>query len=580
MLTHSGITISPGIEVAPSYQFSHTRLDVSRREPANLGEEWSRLESALGAASRKLEAAYQHAVTDLGSEQAEILQAHLAMLNDPELLGSIKALIFEDHFNVEAAVHEASEAYCAQLEALQDEYLRARATDIRDVRNEILQALLGVDDSRANALPQASIVISRSLTPSDCVLLDRNLIRGLCTMEGGPTSHVSILARSLGIPAIVGVDEQVLKIPTGTIVVLDGDSGTLLQAVDDGTIQAYERNREARSRLRAEAMRQASAPATTLDGHQVEVIANIGTADVEASRSCLEHGAEGVGLLRTEFVYLECTRMPDEELQYEKYRAVLDVFGKKPVVLRTVDIGGDKELPYLQLPHEVNPFLGVRGLRLSLRRPDMFKTQLRAALRAGHQRNLRIMFPMVTKAAEIREARSILDQVRRDLESEGVPYARDIEVGVMIEVPAAALLAEHLAQEVDFFSIGTNDLSQYTLAMDRTNADVSNGVDALDPSVLRLIAGVINASHDHGKKVAVCGELAGEPVAIPILLGLGLDEFSMNAPAIPTAKKIIRSLKLIEARSLALQTLQFEAAAAVRECVLQAFPNLEGEFQS
>lgn len=575
MPAHKGITISPGIGVAACYQFMHTALDVSRRQPADPPQEWSRLKAAMDTSARKLEAAYQHALAYVGPQQAEILQAHLTMLNDPELRASIKALIFEHSYNVEAAVHEASEAYCAQLEALDDEYLRARATDIRDVRNEILQALLGVDDAGANSLPGPSIVVSRSLTPSDCLSLDRGLIRGFCTMEGGPTSHVSILARSLGIPAIVGVDEGALKVPNGTTVILDGDTGTMLHGLDDTAVGAFEQKREARMHQRAEAKKQALAPAITLDGHQVEVIANIGTSDLGAAQSCLDHGAEGVGLLRTEFVYLECARMPDEELQAQKYRAILDVFGDRPVVLRTVDIGGDKDLPYFQLPRELNPFLGVRGLRLSLRYPEMFKTQLRAALRAGYQHNLRIMFPMVTKAAEIRQARSMLNDARRSLESEGRPFARDVQVGIMIEVPAAALLADQLSDEVDFFSIGTNDLSQYTFAMDRTNAEVSKDVDALDPSVLRLIATVINAGHAANKKVAVCGELAGEPVAIPILLGLGLDEFSMNAPAIPTAKKIIRSLQITEARAVALQTLQYESAGAVRRRVLEAFPQLE-----
>jgi phosphoenolpyruvate-protein phosphotransferase len=577
MMSYLGTVVSPGIGIGPAYQFTHARLKFRRFEIADPAREWERLSSALETAAAHMLSDYERAVLELGPQDAGIFQAHLTMLRDPDLLEGVREQIQSHRANAEAAVYDVSEVYCQQLLAIEDEYIQARAADIRDVRNGLLAALLGVQGGASTALDTPAIVISRFLTPSDCVSMDRRLIRGICTIEGGTTSHVAILARSLGVPAITGADEGVLDVADGAGVILDGFGGALLHSVDAATLARYEEERASKERLLIAARNEATLPATTLDGHRVEVFANLGTAEPAEVEACLALGAEGIGLLRTEFVYLECQDMPDEEQQCQKYRTVTDIFGQRPVVLRTIDIGGDKELPYLPLARELNPFLGVRGLRLSLSQPALFKTQLRAALRAGHGRNLLLMYPMVTKAAEIRRARVLLDESIRELTDAGVPITEDIRVGIMIEVPAAALLADQLADEVDFFSIGTNDLSQYTLAMDRTNAVLNAQVDALDPAVLRLIAGVITAGHNRGRKTAVCGELAGEPLAIPILLGLGLDEFSMNAPAIPAAKRIIRRLKMPEAQGLAKAVLNMESAEQVRRAVLEHLPDLRAE---
>jgi phosphoenolpyruvate-protein phosphotransferase len=402
------------------------------------------------------------------------------------------------------------------------------------------------------------------------VLLDKSLVLGFCTAEGGRTSHTAILARGLGLPAVVGAGRDVLTISTGDSLVLDGGEGKVLVEPDDDTVAQYRTRQATIARLLEGARERADEPAVTRDGHRVEVVANIG--NVEGARAALEAGAEGVGLLRTEFLYLERDHLPSEEEQYRAYRAIVDLFGDRPVILRTLDVGGDKALPYLDLPDEMNPFLGVRAVRLCLARPRLFRPQLRAALRAGVGRNLKVMFPMVAEVSEVRAARDVLEECRTELLSDGQPVAEEIEVGIMVEVPAAALMADHLATKVDFFSIGTNDLSQYTLAADRTNAAVAPMAGGFQPAVLRLVRDTITAAHAQGKWVGLCGELAGEPLAIPILLGLGLDEFSMNPPAIPLAKQIIRALTLKEAQQTAQAALALDSSEAVKTLVRENVP--------
>jgi phosphoenolpyruvate-protein phosphotransferase len=460
--------------------------------------------------------------------------------------------------------------YVEMLESLDDEYFRARAADVRDVTERVLCALLNVTNSPAAALSTSSIILARDLTPSDTILLDKSQVLGFCTVEGGRTSHTAILARGLGIPAVVGIGARVLDVPDGALAVLDGTDGLLLVDPDEATVTAYRGQQAATATVLAQAREQSHEPAITRDGHRVEIVANVG--NVEGARTALEAGAEGIGLLRTEFLYLERAAWPDEEEQYRAYRAIVDVFGHQPVILRTLDIGGDKELPYLSLPQEANPFLGVRAIRLCLAKPELFRPQLRAALRAGAGRNLKLMFPMVATVAEVRAARALLEECRAELLAQGQPLAENMEVGIMIEIPAAALMADRLAAEVDFFSIGTNDLTQYALAADRTNAQVAPLATGFQPAVLRLVRDVIAAAHAQGKWVGLCGELAGEPLALPILLGLGLDEFSMNPPAIPLAKQIIRDLTLDEAREVAQAALELDSPDGVKTLVRERVP--------
>ncbi len=569
MKTLQGIGAAPGIAVGPAFLFQPADLRFERRAVDDPAAEWVRLRRAVAVAGEQLAGVHKRAMDQLGNEQAAIFQAQLLMLEDPELLVAVQTAIEEQHLNAEAALSDAAAFYAEALDALDDEYLRARAADVRDVASRVLRILLGQPDLGAGPTCP-SIIVARDLTPSDTVLLDKTCVLGFCTAEGGPTSHTAILARALGLPAVVGAGAGVLAVAPGATVALDGTAGHLLLEPDAATLGSLRQRQAATSLLFAEAGRLAGEPAVTRDGHQVEVVANIGS--VREALAALEAGAEGVGLLRTEFLYLERPSLPGEEEQYQAYRAILETMGRRPVVLRTLDVGGDKALPYLELPHEANPFLGVRAIRLCLARPELLRPQLRAALRAAPGHNLKIMFPMVATLAELRAARAALEAARSELLAEGLPVPERLDVGIMVEVPAAAVMADRLAREADFFSIGTNDLGQYTLAADRTNARVAALAVALQPAVLRLVDRVIDAAHAAGRWAGLCGELAGEPVAIPILLGLGLDEFSMSAPAIALAKQIIRSLDLAEARALARAVLDLDSAEEAQALVRQRVP--------
>lgn len=570
MKTIRGIAASRGIAVGPSFHFRPADLTFGRRTVEDTDAEWARFQDAIETASEQMAQVCSIAEVECGPEDAAIFQAQAMMLEDPELLHAVRASIEGQCVNAEAALSDAVEAYAETLESLDDVYLSARSADARDVLTRVLRVLLGVTESPTAELTIPSIILAHDLTPSDTVLLDKSLVLGFCTAEGGATSHTAILARGLGLPAVVGIGSDIETVPSDEMLVLDGTDGLLLVNPDEKTLEAYRGQQAATLAVLAQAQKQAFDPAITRDGHRVEVVANIG--NVEGAWAALESGAEGVGLLRTEFLYLERTSLPTEGEQYEAYRAITDAIGDRPVVLRTLDIGGDKELPYLDLPQEANPFLGLRAIRLCLQRPELFRPQLRAALRAGAGYNLKLMFPMVATVAEIRLARAVLEECRAELIAEGCPVGEEMEVGIMVEVPAAALMADHLAAEVDFFSIGTNDLSQYVLAADRTNAQVAPLASAFHPAVLGLVRDVIVAAHVQGKWVGLCGELAGEPLAVPILLGLGLDEFSMNPPAIPLVKQIIRALTLEEAREIAQAVLRLDDPDAVRALVRERAP--------
>jgi phosphoenolpyruvate-protein phosphotransferase len=567
----TGLGASPGIAIGPAFHFQQVDLCFDRCRVDDPQAEISRFESALEVASVQLEALYDRAQVECGPDDAAIFQAHTLMLEDPELLQTVRRAITEEGLNAESALSDAAEVYAQMLESLDDQYLCTRAADVRDVADRVLRILTGVTETNATTLSHPAIVLAHDLSPSDTVLLDKSLVLGFCTAEGGPTAHTAILARSLGLPAVVAAGPEILTIPEGARLILDGTQGELLLEADEATRTRYRAREEAATAAMRVARQQAHEPALTRDGHRVEVVANIGS--VAGAQEALAAGAEGVGLLRTEFLYLERPQLPDEEEQLHAYRAIVHAFGgQQPVILRTLDVGGDKALPYLDLPEELNPFLGVRAIRLSLARPELFKPQLRAALRAGVDRNLKLMFPMVTTVKEVRSARAVLEECRAELMAEGHPVPEAMEVGIMIEVPAAALMADRLAAEVDFFSIGTNDLSQYTAAADRTNARVAPLVTGFQPAVLRLVHRTIDAAHAHGKWVGLCGEFAGQPLAIPLLLGLGLDEFSMNAPAIPLAKQVIRSLTLAECHAVAQAALEQESPEAVRALVRERVP--------
>jgi phosphoenolpyruvate-protein phosphotransferase (PTS system enzyme I) len=568
-----GIAAARGFAIGPVFQFHQVDLRVERRTVTKPEQEIIRLEQALVVATKQVQAVYEKAKAELAADQALIFEAHLMMLQDPELLDTIRKTVNEQKVNVEFAVKEATEHYAQTLEGMESDYFKARAADVRDIAQRLLRVLLGASDADTSKLVKPSIIVANDLTPSDTVLLDKCLVLGFCTVVGSETSHTAILARGLSIPAVVGAGKDILNIQNGQEVVLDGTTGKVYVDPTAETIETYKAKKESAAVVAERAKAHCHEPVITLDGQRVEVVANIG--NVEGAKSAIENGAEGVGLLRTEFLYMERETLPDEEEQYKTYSAILDVFGKLPVVLRTSDIGGDKQLPYLDIAKEMNPFLGVRGLRLALVHPEeLLKPQLKAALRAGIGHDLRIMFPMVAALAEIRQARAIYEECKVELAKEGKPVAAKLQLGIMVEVPSAAVMADMLAPEVDFFSIGTNDLTQYTLAVDRTNAELAYLTSAFSPAVLRLIQNVIIQAHKYGKWVGLCGELAGEPLAVPILLGLGLDEFSMNPPAVPMAKQILRNLKVPECQKLAEEILKFESADEVKAYVREKMPDI------
>lgn len=573
MKTITGIPASYGIAIGPAFVYQRVELEIRRETIDDTDVEWARFESAQVTARTQLDEIYLKAEKESGDEHAAIFKAQLMMLDDPELVSAVKTVVFEQKIKVESALADAVENYAGMLEALEDEYLSARALDIRDVGARMLRILLGVSDTPAKDLSLPSIIIADDLTPSDTILLDKTYVLGFCTAKGGATSHTAILARSLGIPAVVGAGNTVQHLRNGIQLIVDGDSGEVIVDPDAPTLSEYHLRQDKSLLIKEKASEVAHQPAVTSDGHQVEIVANIG--NVEDAHAALKAGAEGVGLLRSEFLYLERSSLPTEEEQYQSYKAIADTFGKLPVILRTLDVGGDKEIPYIDLPKEDNPFLGVRAIRLCLNRPQLFKPQLRAALRAGQGNNLKLMFPMVASVEEVVQAKSLLEECRRELEQEGHLIQDKMEVGIMIEIPAAAIIADQLAEVVDFFSIGTNDLSQYTMAADRTNAKVAQIASGFQPAVFRLIKQVIDAAHARGKWVGLCGEMAGELIAIPILLGLGLDEFSMNPPAIPYAKLLIQSISLEKAKAVAELALNQLNSNEIRALVLELIPEVQ-----
>ncbi len=560
-----GIAASPGIAFGPAYVYQDQTIDVLEQIVEDAQSELSRLEKALQMAKGQIEQLMHQAQNQVGDEEAAIFEAHALFLEDPELLKTVRSTIESRLVNCEFAWKGAIEEHAQRLDALDDEYFQARAADLRDVGSRVLRLLLGIEDVDLSGLKQSSIIIAKDLTPSDTVRLDKSLVVGFCTAEGGPTSHTAILAKALALPAVVGVGEELLSIQGGTALILDGEAGTIIIDPDQDTKTANQIRME-ELQTQAEIDRSsATEPATTKDGIRVEVVANIGRP--EETADSLELGAEGIGLLRTEFLYLDRKVAPDEEQQYSAYREILGAMGHRPVVARTLDVGGDKPLPYLDLGQESNPFLGWRAIRMCLDREDFFKIQLRALLRASPGHDLRIMFPMIATLGELHKAKGLLEEAGDEVVRSGGQVSDDIQVGIMVEVPSVVVMADQFASQVDFFSIGTNDLTQYTMAAERTNEKVAYLGDALHPAILRQIKTVIDAAHEQGIWVGLCGELAGDQQGIPILLGLGLDEFSMAPSLIPRAKAIIRTWTMSQSKELANTAVNLDSAEAVREYV-------------
>ncbi|WP_434135666.1 phosphoenolpyruvate--protein phosphotransferase [Enterococcus faecalis] len=547
-----GIAASDGVAVAKAYLLVQPDLSFNKTSVEDTDAEATRLDDALAKSTEELQAIRDKAAQSLGEAEAQVFDAHLMVLSDPEMVGQIKQNIQDNKVNAEAALKEVTDMYIGMFEAMDDNaYMQERAADIRDVAKRILAHLLGVTLPNPSMINEEVIVVAHDLTPSDTAQLDRTYVKAFVTDIGGRTSHSAIMARSLEIPAIVGTKEITDKVKAGDILAVNGIIGDVIIDPTDAEKSEFEAEAKAYADQKAEWDKLKNAETVTADGKHVELAANIGTPkDLEGVH---KNGGEAVGLYRTEFLYMDSSDYPTEEDQYQAYKAVLEGMEGKPVVVRTMDIGGDKELPYLTLPHEMNPFLGYRALRISLSElgDGMFRTQMRALLRASVHGNLRIMFPMVATLKEFRAAKAIFEDEKQKLVNEGVEVSNDIQVGIMIEIPAAAVLADKFAKEVDFFSVGTNDLIQYTMAADRMNERVSYLYQPYNPSILRLIKNVIDAAHAEGKWAGMCGEMAGDQTAVPLLLGMGLDEFSMSATSILKTRSLMKRLDTTKMAELA-----------------------------
>jgi len=565
MISFKGIAASDGIAIAKVFKLEEPNLEVTSSKVTNVEEEVKVFEAAILKTVADLEKIKEKAKISLGEEEALVFDAHINMVNDPELTGQTKEKINSEQVNAAFAFDGVANGFVAMFEAMDNEYFRERAADIKDIKKRMLSHLLGVALNDPSAINEEVVVVAYDLTPSDTAQLDRNYVKGFATNIGGRTSHSAIMARSLEIPAIVGMGSILEDTQDGEVVILDGLAGVVIPNPTEDMIAEYEGKIAEYQAMKEELKKLKDEPTITKDGHQVELAANIGTP--EDAKGATANGAEGVGLYRTEFLYMDRSDLPTEDEQFEAYKAVLVEMKDKPVVVRTLDIGGDKELPYLQLPHEMNPFLGYRALRICLDRPDLFKTQLRALLRASIYGKLYVMFPMVATLDEFRDAKAALLDAKAELVAEGIDVSDDIQIGMMVEIPAAAILADQFAKEVDFFSIGTNDLIQYSMAADRMSEKVSYLYQPYNPSILRLIKMVIDASHKEGKWTGMCGEMGGDTMAIPLLLGMGLDEFSMSASSILAARKQISQLSRAEMAEMAEVALNMSTVDEVIELV-------------
>ncbi|ETT74452.1 phosphoenolpyruvate--protein phosphotransferase [Bacillus mycoides] len=564
-----GIAASPGIAIAKAFRLENLELIVEKIAVTNTNQEVERFEQAIETSKSELEGIKEHARKELGEDKAEIFAAHLLVLTDPELINPIKDKIKNEQVNAEFALNEVATMFVNLFEAMDNEYMKERGTDIRDVTKRVLSHLLGVNIANPSMISEEVVIVAEDLTPSDTAQLNRKYVKGFTTDIGGRTSHSAIMACSMEIPAVVGTKVVTNDIENGVLAIVDGLDGKVIVNPTEDVVKIYEDKKAVYEAQKAKWAKLVNEPTLSSDGHKVEIFSNIGTP--EDVKGVLDNGGEGVGLYRTEFLYMGRDTLPTEEEQFEAYKTVLKRMEGKPVVVRTLDIGGDKELLYLNLPKEMNPFLGFRAIRLCLEMQDMFRAQLRALLRASVYGNLKIMFPMIATLDEFRQAKAILIEEKEKLQAEGTIIAESIEVGMMVEIPSSAVMAHQFAKEVDFFSIGTNDLIQYTLAADRMNERVSYLYQPYNPAILRLIKNVIDAAHNEGKWAGICGEMAGDEIAIPILLGLGLDEFSMSATSILRARNQILKLSKAEINLVIEQILNMTTSEEVERFVKDVF---------
>lgn len=569
-----GIAGSNGIIAGEAYIYQENiEIDKTSIEEAELNFELDKVEKAVFLTEQQIQKIREVATRDFGEEKAVIFDAHLLILNDPMLVPEIRETIEREKVQAGYAVQKSIEKLLEMFADIEDEYLKERVSDIKDVGSRLIRNILGVSNESIEDIGFDVVIVAHDLTPSDTATMDKKHIKGFATDIGGRTSHTAIMARSLGIPSVLGLGDATVKIKSGDYIILDGGEGKVIVDPDAEQIEKYEVKAKQYKDELDSLVSNVRLPAITTDGRSIEISANIGSPfDIEASMS---YGAEGVGLYRTEFLYMNRDTIPSEDEQFEAYKIAAEKFDNKPIIIRTLDIGGDKKLPYLEFPHEMNPFLGWRAIRICLERKDLFKTQLRAILRASAYGNVLIMYPMISGIEEVIEANQVLKEAKKELIAEGIPFNEDIKTGVMIEIPSAALTADIIINEVEFFSIGTNDLCQYTLAVDRMNEKISKLYQPFHPGVLRLIKSTIDASHRVGKFTGMCGEMAGDPAAALILLGMGLDEFSMSASAIPRIKKIIRSVSYERAKVIAEHVLTMRSSSEIHEYALKMLNELD-----
>jgi phosphotransferase system enzyme I (PtsI) len=562
-MKHQGIGASPGIAIAPAYVLESQDWTVKSRVVSDPTAECNRLLRAVETAVDQLRVIRDATARRLDEEHAMIFDAHIQMASDPEIRRQAEAILRSEHINAEAAYQRVTDQFHAMFEAMDDPYFKERASDILDVRQRVLAALMGRTLLDPSTIDHDVIVVAEDLTPSVTAQLPKQFVQGFVTRIGGRTSHSAIMARSLELPAVVGVEDILQHVQHGDTIAMDGTTGVVLVRPSSDLVDEYQSKQIAfqQKRQRWETLREQ--PTRTADGHVVELAANIGSPD--DMPGALRNGAEGIGLYRTEFLYMNNSELPSEDAQYQAYKTVLEQLPTRNVVIRTLDIGGDKQLPYLKQEPELNPFLGHRALRLCLEKTDLFKTQLRALLRAGVHGNLHIMFPMVATLDELRQAKNLVQECISELMDEGIPYAEDVKIGIMVEIPSVAVLADQFAKEVDFFSIGTNDLIQYTFAAGRMNDKVAYLYQPYHPALLRLIKGVIDAAHANGIWAGMCGEVAGDPLAAPILLGLGLDEFSMSAASILQMRERFSTMELEACKNLAEHCLSLSTNDEVKD---------------
>lgn len=564
MILLEGVAASPGIAIGKSLLKKEEKIKIDKKNISNdqIENEIQKLHKALNKSKKSLKKLKEETAENLGEEQAEIFTAHLMILDDPEVIPLFEDKIKNNKINAEAAVKAVIDEFSAVFTAMDDQYLKERGSDIKDVGMRIIKNLLGIENM-SDKLKKDIIIIADDLTPSDTAKLDTDKVLAFVTKEGSKTSHSAIMARSLGIPAVVGVGNKLIeKSENNMEIIVDGNKAKIFLNPDQATLNEYKDKFK-----KYEAEQQSldffkDKKAETKDGYAIEVVGNMG--NIEDVNSILANGGEGVGLFRSEFLYMDRSQLPSEEEQFNVYKKVAKKMGDRPVIIRTLDVGGDKELSYLDFPEEMNPFLGYRAIRVCLQRDDIFKPQLKALLRASSFGNLKIMFPMISSLEELQAAKAKVKEVKSELKADGVKYNKDIDLGIMIEIPAAVMIAERLAKEVDFFSIGTNDLIQYTVAVDRMNKQISAMHTPYHPAVLRLIKKTIEAAHAENIWVGMCGEAAGEELLIPFLLGVGLDEFSMSAVSILKTKETLSKWTLAEAKKESEKLMEFATAAEVK----------------